>query len=112
VAFRSLHSLAEIKANIISIQRCYTGGDGLGFDDYLKFLKNAEAKKLADKFSAQFKKIEQSLENIDSLEKALFDNKEAVEMLYSDIKALLVLLKVDAANQLALTVTFNDNDGD
>jgi hypothetical protein len=112
VAFRSLHSLEEIKANIVSLQDCYNGGDGSGFDDYLQFLKNDEAKKLSDKFTAQFKLIKQSLEKISSLENALLTNTQAVEKLYSEIKALLVLLKVDAANQLALTVTFNDNDGD
>ena len=46
------------------------------------------------------------------LETAVQANPAQVESAYQETLSLLTLLKADMVNQLGLTLTFNDNDGD
>ena len=111
-AHLSGQSIQFIKTSLASVKNYFTGGESQGFDDYLDFLERKSSQKISDRIMTAFNKVEASAAKIKSLEKALTENKDLVENLYKDLKELLVLLKVDAANKLAITVTFNDNDGD
>ena len=109
-AYLSRTSLERIKGNIISAQHMFTGGQGQGIDDYLVFLG-------ADKLSRQITdQLEATLEAIDQIdepfEDALVNHPERISQVYNALKNLLILISVDAANQLGITVTFNDSDGD
>ncbi len=46
------------------------------------------------------------------LARAVVEHPAEVEQAYDELRELLVLIKVDLANQLGVTLTFNDNDGD
>ncbi|MEM7738970.1 MAG: imelysin family protein, partial [Deinococcota bacterium] len=83
----------------------------LGLDDYLNFLMADDqlATQLADGFAAAF----EAIDVIDiSLAQAVYDEPAKVEAVYDAVRDLVVLTKVDMANQLGITVTFSDSDGD
>lgn len=107
-------TLPRIVATLRGERAVFTGGDGLGLDDYLDFLgasyDNAPlSKAITDQFDAAIA----ALEAINGpLETAIYDDPAGVEAAYQEVFDLLVLLKADMVNQLGLTLTFNDNDGD
>jgi uncharacterized protein len=109
-AYLSKTSLDRIKGNIISGQHMFTGGQGQGVDDYLVFLG---AVKLSGQITDQFEATLEALDQInETFEDALVNHPERVSQAYNAVKNLLILISVDAANQLGITVTFNDSDGD
>jgi predicted lipoprotein len=93
----------------------YTGGDGLGFDDYLDFL-GAEGEgglPLSQVIDDQFVTTLAAFDAIEgTLHTTVTDQPDQVNAAYEEVRTLLVLLKADMANQLGVTLTFNDNDGD
>ncbi|MBK8899597.1 MAG: imelysin family protein [Anaerolineaceae bacterium] len=108
-------SLPRIKATLGTMQAIYTGGDGLGFDDYLDFLaaKSADGEPLSQAIDAQFHTTLAAFDAIEgTLHTAVTDHPDQVNAAYEEVRTLLVLLKVDMANHLGVTLTFNDNDGD
>lgn len=114
-SFRSQTSLDRIKGNLLGAQHLFTGTDsvgaeGLGIDDYLDFLG---ANSLSGQIDNLLLATLEASEGIDEpLETALANQPESVRQIYSVLQNLLVLTSVDAANQLGVTVTFNDSDGD
>ena len=67
----------------------------------------------AIKISDQFTECQKQLDAIEgTLEDEIITNPEAVVALKDSFRDLLVLIKVDMANVLGSTITFNDNDGD
>ena len=104
------HSLPLAIANLRGLHQIYQ----TGFDDYLDFLAlSSPDDPLSQKIDAQFTTAITALEAIDQpLAEAVLDQPETVEAAYNEVKNLLVLIKVDMANQLGVTVTFSDNDGD
>jgi predicted lipoprotein len=112
-AFRSRQSSQEIIHNLIGLQAAFTGGDGLGFDDYLDFL-GAESSDGLPLSQAILDQITLSIAALDGLvlEDAILQDPATLEAAQAEILRLLVLLKVDMANQLGVTITFSDNDGD
>ena len=70
-------------------------------------------KELSDAIRGQFGQIFAALDAIEPpLRDAVIDNPDAVTALRSELKLLLFLLKVDMSNQMNITVTFTDMDGD
>ena len=109
-AYRSETSLERIRANVESVENAFMGADGLGLDDYLVFL-DAEAQ--ANLVKENMTAVLESLNKVEvSLETALSEQPEILTEIYDAVKALLVVTSVDAANQLGITVTFSDADGD
>lgn len=109
-AFLSQTSLDRIRGNILSGQRMFSGADGSGIDDYLRFLGS---EKLVSQIDDQFDAVLEAIGYIDEpLETAITTQPERVNQVLNSIKSLLILISVDAANQLGITVTFNDSDGD
>ena len=103
-------SLERVRANLESVEQAFSGGDGLGLDDYLEFL---DADTQATLVEERLVEALASLNAIEeSLETAVTTQPDAVQALYDAVQALLVATSVDAANQLGITVTFSDADGD
>lgn len=107
-------SLPRIIATLEGIQVAFNGGDGLGFDDYLNYLEATyESKPLSSAINTQFEQSLTALRAIDGpLEQAVVQDLPQVMEAMTEIETLLLLLKVDMTNQLGVTLTFNDNDGD
>ena len=107
-------SLARIRANLQSVEDAFrgssTGEDALSLDDYLVFLGAEAQAELVEE------RLRTALESLDAiggtLEDAVLTQPEAVTAVYDAVRALLVATSVDAANQLGITVTFSDADGD
>ncbi len=107
-------SLPRIIATVEGLQTAFNGGDGSGLDDYLDFLgAEYEAGPLSGAINVQFATALAALGAIDEpLETAVQNDLPQVETAIEALQTLLVLLKVDLSNQLGVTLTFNDNDGD
>lgn len=114
-AARSGASLEIIQQHLISLKRCYKGDFALtpfrvGFDDFLILIGNEE---FSNKIAAQFSVCQKKIDAIKgSLRDEILSKPEAVIDLKKSFTDLLVLIKVDMANLLGSTITFNDNDGD
>ncbi len=118
-ALYSDHSLPRIIATVEGMQALFNGSsdssaEALGLDDYLDFLDATyENGALSDAINAQFEAALAALSAIDQpLDQAIENQPEQVEAAYQELRTLLVLLKSDMVNQLGVTITFNDNDGD
>lgn len=103
-------SLRRIRANLKSVEQAFTGGDGLGLDDYLEFLGAEVQATLVEQRLAEALNALDAIE--EPLETAVTTQPDTVQALYDAVQALLVATSVDAANQLGITVTFSDADGD
>ena len=110
-ADKSEISLEMIKENIASIKTAYYGNTE-GLDDYVSSIsKNEDVNEaIANTFSA----IENNIASLSnsSLKNAITANNSQVTELHENIKDLIILIKVDVASILSITVTFTDNDGD
>lgn len=108
-AWRSKQSLNIILANIEIIEKVYSSG----FYDYLDYLGITPDSPLSTRLKNQFKKVKDEIKSIDSsLEEIAVSKPEKLNALLEEVRNLLVLIKVDTANQMGVTVTLNDNDGD
>lgn len=104
----------QVIANLQSLRDIYTGGDGLGLDDYLDHLASYdEGRPLSDVITEQFDVVLAALVGLDMpLETAVVENPDAVRAIVTDGRALLVFVRVDMVTYFAITITFNSNDGD
>lgn len=107
-------SLPRIIATVEALQATYRGGDGLGFDDYLDFLGATYGERpLSQEVNARFAAALAALRGIEGpLEVAVVEKPAQVETAYQAMRELLTIIKVDMINQMGLTMTFNDSDGD
>jgi len=105
---------AQIRANLNALLKMFTGAQGLGFDDYLDAVSaDYGAIPLSKQMTESIYSALDALESVDqSLAKTILEKPERVEQVYSASKNLLIMTGVDMANQLGITVTFSDNDGD
>ncbi len=114
-AYRSEFSKEIIQQHLIALERCYKGDFAqtpfrVGFDDFLVLIGSDN---LAVDIATQFSHCQQQLDAIDGTLKATLEtDTQAVADLKDSFRDLLVLIKVDMANVLGSTITFNDNDGD
>lgn len=114
-AGRSGASLEIINQHLLSLKRCYNGDFAqtpfrIGFDDFLILIGSED---FSIKISKQFLVCQEKIDAIQHpLKEELLSNPETVVDLKNSFRDLLVLIKVDMANILGSTITFNDNDGD
>ena len=114
----SQYSLEQIRSFFEILQVTFHGegetGNQLGFDDYLNFLgATINDQPLASAISEQIDMIFTAIDAIDEpLHLALVNNPEAVQKIFDEAQTLLVLIKVDMAAQVGITITYNDSDGD
>ena len=94
---------------LLGARSLFSGGDGIGLDDYLKQLKSSTAVRV----DAQFQKAIQAVQAIDGpLERAIGTREQAVKLAHDECRALEILLKVEVASTLGVTLTFKSTDGD
>ncbi len=108
-------SVAKLIANVESFQVALNGsGDAPALADYLDFLgAELDGEPLSDVLNAQATTVIEALEAIEGpLSVAVVEDTDTVQAAYDEAVTLLRLVKTDAANQLGITVTFSDNDGD
>lgn len=104
------YSLPLIVNNLRTLQQILNAGLG----DYVdRMAVTPRQTPLSAAIDAQIEETIATIEAIDiPLRAAVLENPDAVRAARDSVKDLLVLLKVDMANQLGITVTFSDNDGD
>ncbi|MCM8527539.1 MAG: imelysin family protein [Lentisphaeraceae bacterium] len=108
-AWRSRTSLERLQANILCMKKIYENG----LYSYLDFLNINPGAPLSEKIKKQFELIEKEVSNFsESLEETAANDPEKMNPLIESVKTLMILIKVDTTNQLGITVTLNDNDGD
>ncbi len=113
------NSLPFALANIKAHERLYYGqttggGDGPGLDDYLIALNAVHNETtLSAAFKTQWDATIQHLEQLqDPLSGQIKDNPDPVELAYTEIQKLLILLKTDLPSAMGILITYQDNDGD
>ncbi len=112
-AWRSGHSLQNLRYNLQGFREVYLGkngvSSGIGFDDYLQSLGSP----LATQITQQLQVTEQALNAIpEPLAQSLKQHPQTVESAIQELKKLTILVKSDMTNLLSITVDFSDNDGD
>lgn len=107
-------AVAQIRANLNILLLTFTGAQGLGFDDYLDAVSaDYGAIPLSKQMTESIYSALDALESVDKpLATMITEKPERVEQVYNASKNLLIMTGVDMANQLGITVTFSDNDGD
>ena len=118
-AFYSNQSIAAITNNLNGFENLFlgksgSGNDGLGYDDFLNHLgaKSGDGM-LSDGIKGQITDCRNKLADIEMpLQEAIVEQPEKVEAAYLSLKKLLILTQVDMVNNLGVTLTFTDNDGD
>jgi predicted lipoprotein len=90
-------------------QAMFSGGEGIGLDDYLGRLKLQTARRV----DAQFQKAIAAVRAIDGpLEQVAGRREEAITRAHDECRALEILIKVEVASALGVTLTFKSTDRD
>ena len=110
-AEKSKLSLTLIQKNLESIRKLYFGNVN-GLDDYI--FSETKNNDLNEKIAKTFTEIENIITDFEgqSLEETIFQKPNEVTSLYTKIRYLLLLMKIDVANVLSITISVTDNDGD
>ncbi len=113
-AIPSGQSLSLLRSEIQGFESLFTANNTGGIDQLLDKLEaKAGGEPLSGKIKDQFAKIYSRIDAIDQpLQVAVFEDKEKVGQLFTDLKQLQVLLEVDVVNNLGILLTFSDSDGD
>ena len=113
-AARSDASLVNLISNVEALKMTFNGAEGLGFDDYLNYINAFYAYgPLSETINEQFDETLTALNAIEMpLSRAVTETPDAVQTAYDKARLLVILLKSDMGNQMGVTVTFNDADGD
>jgi uncharacterized protein len=103
-------SKALAVANLTSLKKYFTGGNGNGIADYLVKLEKTE---LNSEVLAQFDIALAALAAIpEPMSDAFSSSATIVDNAYSEVQKLLTLIKTDVASATAVQITYMDNDGD
>jgi len=87
----------------------FSGGAGIGLDDYLGRLKLQTARRV----DAQFQKAIDAVRAIDGpLEQVVGRRADTIKRAHDECRALEILIKVEVASTLGVTLTFKSTDGD
>ncbi|NOQ73158.1 MAG: hypothetical protein GQ574_14220 [Crocinitomix sp.] len=112
--YYSAESKALALANITALKTVFTGGDGIGFDDYMNFVDETEdlplaASEITAQFDICYTKIA-ALGNPLSTDIPL--NSDGFNDAFQEIKKLVAYAKTDIPTALGVLITFSDTDGD
>ncbi len=109
-------SAAYIQANLEMVQWLYLGdsgsGTGFGLHEYLAERDQVLADDIVASLARSLSTLAAMRQANDVLSLAVTQNSDQVAVCIEELQALIVLIKVDLANVLGVTITFNDNDGD
>lgn len=100
--------------SLIGLETCFTGGSGLGFDDYIRDVESEDVTtSLADNIIAQFLVCRNQIDALaDPLSTTVDSNWSAVNNAFLELKKLVVYTKTDMTSLLGILITYQDNDGD
>jgi predicted lipoprotein len=104
-------AIADIEDTLVGIETLYFGdeADGVvGLNGYL----GSRGYHYDDEVHAEMAKSRAALDEIGDLRRAIEDRPQDVDAAIDALEALQRLIQVDLINALALSVRFNDNDGD
>jgi len=113
-AYYSKASLILLKKNVESLERIYSGNGGKGLDDYLDYL-NAQynGASLNATITNQFIVVKDKINLIpETLDNSVVNNQAPVDVAYTELQRLVVLLKADMPSALGIVITYQDTDGD
>ena len=113
-AYYSKASLILLRKHVESLEKIYSGNSGKGFDDYLDFL-NAQynGASLNATITNQFAVVKEKINLIpETLDNSVVNNQAPVEVAYTELQRLVVLLKADMPSALGIVITYQDTDGD
>lgn len=105
-AWRSGHSLANIRANIQGLERLLVDGG------IVSWLESNQQQALAEALAKQLTRLNKGTFTSDDLFAVIEQDPNQVDAYYADIKALTGLVKNHLAPALGVQLGFNDNDGD
>jgi predicted lipoprotein len=117
-AYYSKISLQLTLLHLQAIQNVYLGksaqGDGLGFDDYLTYVKaQYNGGSLNTAIIAEFTAATTKLQALsDPLANQITNNAAGVTAAYTELQKQTVLLKTDMPSALGILITYGDTDGD
>lgn len=119
-ALYSGYSLDLFKAHLSNLERIYkgenlSGDDGIGFDDYLTHLGTKRGDdNLNELILSTFIKIEDLVNSLNgSINEAAANQKETVDELYKNVKALVGFTKTDMTYAFGVNINYADpQDGD
>jgi len=99
---------------LIGLKMAFTGGPGIGFDDYIRDVESDDVTtSLADNIISQFDICTQKITVLNNpLSNDIAVNYAAVNSAYLEIKKLVVYCKTDMTSMLGILITYQDNDGD
>lgn len=99
-----------LDANIRALKNAYTGGNGVGFDDYLLHLDRSD---LNNTILANFDGILNKIASFTgTLEEETANNWSEMNDLYTLMQGQVVYLKTDMTSSFGVLITYQDNDGD
>ncbi len=99
-----------IKSNLEALKNVYLGGNGTGFDDYLKALNRST---LSSSITLAFNDLIDQIDGYSSdFETMLTSDVVALNKLFTDIQNLTVSMKTDMTSAFGVLITYQDNDGD
>ena len=107
-------SLPVMKANIQAMKAAFDGGSAQGLDDLLNYVKaQKNGQNLSAVVDAQFDDVITKMNAITPpYATAVNSQKTQVQAVFTSLKTLIAYFKVDVANNLGVTITFTDTDGD
>ncbi len=112
-AYYSQSSIDLAKESVAGLKNIFTGGTGIGFEEYIRDVEGEVETSLADQIISKFDQCTTSLNQIGTpLSNKVDSDNATVQLAYNEIKSLVTLIKTDMSSALGLLITFQDNDGD
>lgn len=108
-------SIQRLRANIETVREIVYGhGTSPSLADYMDYIgAELNGQPFSAVLAAQLDAVTAALDAVEEpFAQSIVQNPDAVLTLYTEMRNLLVLTKTDMANQLGLTITFGDSDGD
>jgi predicted lipoprotein len=107
-------SLPVMTANLRAMKAAFDGGSGQGLDDLLNYVKaQKNGQNLSAVVDGQF---DDAINKINAINPpyatAVGSQTQQVQAVFASLKTLIAYFKVDVANNLGVTITFTDTDGD
>ncbi len=111
-ALHSQQGKLGLEVHLNAIHRAYTGGLGIGFDDYV--LASFNGKTLYDSTVNQWNRVVLAKQTLPAvpLDELVRQQSVALQELHTSLNRMTRFYKSEMASLLGLTITFSSNDGD
>lgn len=106
-------ALDDLRNNLLGVEEIFVGAYFLGTGGGIVSLIDPDHAAIGDSIIAAIAEVNAALSDIDTaLAEAVVAQSPKLRILYEALKKLQRLIQVDLSHHLAVTVTFNDTDGD